>query len=103
MKKWKVALLMLMAFCLISGCGKKEAGTSKAVQNKDHVYSFESYMDKLEGRDFGQSIATKDRLIFMEYRYEESPMPQARAEEAVATSEIMIDADMSVDMPVDDF
>lgn len=120
MKKWKVALLMLMAFCLISGCGKKEAGTSKAVQNKDHVYSFESYMDKLEGRDFGQSIATKDRLVFMEYRYEESPMPQARAEvaveepveevateeavaeEAVVVDDAMIEADMSVDMPVED-
>lgn len=120
MKKWKVALLVVLALGLASGCGKKEAGSSKAVQNKDYVYSFESYADKMEGREFGQSIATKDRLIFMEYRYEESQVPQARAEVAVvepieeevvqeavetevATNEIMIDADMSVDMPVDDF
>lgn len=138
MKKWKVALLMLAGICLISGCGKKESASTKAVQNKDYVYSFESFSDKMEGRDFGQSIATKDRLVFMEYRYEEGQMPQARyetaiaassgviveevavAEEAViaeesiedtetATEEIaenndaMIEADMSVDMPVEDF
>ena len=148
MKKWKVALVMLSALCLVSGCGKKEAGTSKAVQNKDYVYSFESFADKMEGRDFGQSIATKDRLVFMEYRYEEGTMPIARyetamlageveaveavvaeeviiaedeaategteatteeivaeetAEEAVATNDAMIEADMSVDMPVEDF
>lgn len=121
MKKWKATLLMLAGICLVSGCGKKEAGPSKAMQNKDHVYSFESYADKMEGRDFGQSIATKDRLVFMEYRYEESPMPQARAEvaveepveevateeavaeEAVAVDDAMIEADMSVDMPVEDF
>lgn len=120
MKKWKVALLMVLALCLVSGCGKKEAGPSKAVQNKDYVYSFESYADKMEGRDFGQSIATKDRLVFMEYRYEEGQMPETRVEVATvepveeevteevveteeATNDAMIDADMSVDMPVEDF
>ena len=121
MKKWKVALLMLAGICLISGCGKKESASTKAVQNKDYVYSFTSFADKMEGRDFGQSIATKDRLIFMEYRYEEGQMPQARyetaiaasasvvveeavvEEEAVATDDAMIEADMSVDMPVEDF
>ncbi len=128
MKKRKVALLMLAALCLISGCGKKEEVSSKAVQNKDYVYSFESLSDKLNGRDFGQSIATKDRLVFMEYRYEEGTMPVARyetamiageveaveavvAEEVViveeeveaTTDEAMIEADMSVDMPVEDF
>lgn len=129
MKKWKVALLMLLAICLASGCGKKEASSSKAVQNKEHVYAFESFADKMEGRDFGQSIATKDRLVFMEYRYEEGQMPEARVEEmpmepveeavveevveetateatveeAVVVEEAMIETDMSVDMPVEDF
>jgi len=146
MKKWKVALLMLSALCLISGCGKKEAGSAKAIQNKDYVYSFTSFADKMEGRDFGQSIATKDRLVFMEYRYEEGLMPEAKYEEAamlagevavaevmvaeeavvveeatedtetsteetveetteedVATNDAMVEADMSVDMPVEDF
>ena len=129
MKKWKAALFLLTVLCLIGGCGKKEASSSTAVQNKDYVYSFESFADKMEGRDFGQSIATKDRLVFMEYRYEEGPMPEARveempiepveetvaeevteettteetAEEAVAVEDVMIEADMSVDMPVEDF
>lgn len=125
MKKWKVALLMLAGICLISGCGKGGNETSsKAVQNKDYVYAFEAFSDKLKDRDFGQSIATKDRLVFMEYRYEEGQMPQARVEEAViapveeiveetaveeVTEEVvvvedaMIETDMSVDMPVEDF
>ena len=110
MKKWKAALFMLTALCLVSGCGKKEASSSKAVQNKDYVYAFESLTDKMEGRDFGQSIATKDRLVFMEYRYEEVPMPEARIKEMpiepveeTVTDEAMIEADMSVDMPVEDF
>jgi len=123
MNKWKVAILMLLVLCLAGGCGKKEAGTSKVVQNKDYVYSFESYTDKFEGREFSQSFATKDRMVFMGYRYEEGQMPQAReevmpapdekivaeevaeetVEEAVEVEDVMIEADMSVDMPVDDF
>lgn len=128
MKKWKAALLMVLAFCLVSGCGKKEGASDKAKQNKDYVYSFESFENKMEGRDFGQGIVTKDRLVFMEYRYEESQMPQARveevpmepvedvieevpseetateeaAEETVVVEDAMIEADMSVDMPVED-
>lgn len=34
-------------------------------------------------REFGQSVTTKDRIVFMEYRFEEVQMPQAREEEAV--------------------
>lgn len=128
MKKWKVALLMLSAFCLVSGCGKKEGTSEKGKQNKDYVYSFEDFSDKLGDRDFGQSIATKDRIVFMEYRFEEVPMPEARVEEAVeepmeevvteetaeetvtdetaekvVVEDVMIEADMTVDMPVEEF
>ncbi len=102
MKKWKVVLLMLAAFCLVSGCGKKEGTSDKAKQNKDYVFTFEDFADKLGERDFGQSIATKDRIVFMEYRYEEGQMPEARVEEAVV-EDVMIEADMTVDMPVEDF
>lgn len=97
MNKWKISVLIMLVLCMAGGCGKSEQSSSKAVQNKDYVYAFDSFEMKMEGRDFGQSIATKDRLVFMEYRYEE-----AAVEEKTTSNDVMMEADISVEMQVED-
>lgn len=124
MKKKRI-LLMAAVLCIsvLSGCGKnRESETVAAVQNKNYVYSFESFSDKFEDRDLSQNVVTQNRMIFMNYRYEEVEQPEARMEEVVAepiveevseeveiTEEVILAeeavavGDMAVDMPVEDF
>lgn len=129
MRKWAYLLSVLMCLAILGGCGKKDMETSQEAvkQNKDYVYSFESFNEKLEGHDLSQNIILQDRMIFIEYRYEDVA-PQAREEgavmedvpeeelaaaEAVITEEAVVEEagveeavaveDMAVDMPVDDF
>ena len=119
MKKRVILLIMILALSILGGCKKEtREAESAVVSSKDYVYAFESLSDKLEGRELSQNVVLKDRIIFMEYRYEEVTMPEARMEEeAVITEEAVIEeiaeeevvaeavveADMSVDMPVEDF
>ena len=128
MRKWVYLLSVLMCLAILGGCGKKDGETSQETvkQNKDYVYSFESFNEKLEGHDLSQNIILQDRMIFIEYRYEDVA-PQAREEGAVmeevpqeelATSEAVVEEavvedvfveaavaveDMAVDMPAGDF
>ena len=84
MRKWVYLLSVLMCLAILGGCGKKDGETSQETvkQNKDYVYSFESFNEKLEGHDLSQNIILQDRMIFIEYRYEDVA-PQAREEGAV--------------------
>ena len=134
MRKWVYLLSILMCLAILGGCGKKDGETSQETvkQNKDYVYSFESFNEKLEGHDLSQNIILQDRMIFIEYRYEdvapqareegavmeEVPVEEIVAEEAAITEEVAVEEavvedvfvetaiatdDMAEDMPVDDF
>lgn len=96
MKKWGMLLGVSALAVLMCGCGGKKEETA-VLQNKDYIYSFESFTEKLEGHDLSQNFITEDRIIFTEYRYEDVAVPEAR-EETFA-----VEADMGVDMPVEDF
>lgn len=82
MKKWIVLLTAAITLSALSGCGcgKVKNDTAEVIsQNKDYVYSFESFNEKLEGHDLSQNYITQDRMVFVEYRYEEV-MPEAGGE-----------------------
>lgn len=123
MKKRVILLIAILALSILGGCKKTTNEDVAALsQSKDYIYAFESISDKFEGRELSQNVVLKDRIIFMEYRYEEIAMPEARTEgiaeevmideAAVVTEEVVVEeaavetaveTDMSVDMPVEDF
>ncbi len=79
MKKLTWLLAMVLLSVSISGCQNifsKESIQTVSSQNKNYVYSFESIKEKMPEHDFYQSIILEDRIIFVEYRYEDTAMQE---------------------------